>query len=162
MIKLILLLSVISISANCNTHKRTEENQKQIEEFPPPPARKIDKDNLIGFACYYSGSMSDPVKMFSNFLRKKDYKSIRKKLHDASPAERYLSTVTCERLLHKGLIKLTDTELNQIAKNKESKALISICSGCTSQEELTMQELFYSEKNFLSDNTKNWLQEMIN
>ena len=66
-----------------------------------------------------------------------------------------------EKLENKKLIKLTEKELVQITINKASEEKVAICAGCTNGEELTLKEMFSSEKNFLADSAEEWLNEMI-
>ena len=58
-------------------------------------------------------------------------------------------------------IELSKKELKQIKSNKSSNDIVSICSGCTDWNKLTIQELFQSDRNFLKDQTERWLKEMI-
>lgn len=118
------------------------------------------EDSLIGFACQFAGVESKSVKSITLILQNKDFFSVKKKLWSESPAEKYLATRACERLNKKNIIKLTKNELNQIEINKSSDEEISICQGCSNQEELTLSELF-SKETFLSISIEEWLNEMI-
>lgn len=160
--KYILLFAIISIFLNCNKKEiKNIETQKENLELPaPPPPREIDKNNLIGFACYYSGRKSDPVKLFSELNVGKQYSIIRKKLQSTSSAEKYLATIVCEKLQQKKLIRLTQKELNLIEENKMSLEKMTICSGCTRQEEFTIKEML-TDNNFLSETIERWLAETI-
>lgn len=161
--KQILLLLITFITFSC---KKQQENRSakevMVQLHPPPPPKVIDKNTLIGFACYYAGSKSNSVKKVSEILKNKNYTNLKTKLYDVNPAEKYLATVACEKLEKKNLIKLTEEEFTQIKVKKSSKEKVTICSGCTKEEELTLKNMFYSEDNFLSNSTEEWLNEMIN
>ena len=159
--KQFLLLLTILVFLSCNEQKDVKTPAKQKEElvFISPP-RKIDENSLIGFACYSSGRESKPVTAINKLLLSKDYSGIREKLYSKSVAERYLATAVCQRLEQKKSLSLTQTDRHQIEKNKISDEKITICSGCTNEEEMSMKALF-SSKTFLSDYLENWLNEMI-
>lgn len=141
------------------------QGQKNLRQKKSAPAQSQsiarETDNLVGFACSEGGSESNIVRQFSEFLIGKDYPSIRSKLFSANPGEKYLATVVCQRLYQKQFIELSKKELKQIKSNKSSKDVVSICSGCTDWNKLTIQELFKSDRNFLKDRTEQWLKEMI-
>jgi hypothetical protein len=122
---------------------------------------KRDKNNIIGFACFHAGTKSEPVKKISEILKNKNYTTLKAKLYDVNPAEKYLATVACEKLETKKLIKLTEQEFAQIKINKESDEKVTLCGGCTNEEELTLKEMFTSKENFLADSVEKWINEMI-
>ncbi|WP_140485445.1 hypothetical protein [Flavobacterium sp. GSA192] len=157
-----LLLLIIFIVLSCKKQLENSNGKEVIVQLdPPPPPKVIDKNTLIGFACYYAGSKSNSVKKISDILKNKNFTNLKAKLYDVNPAEKYLATVACEKLGKKNLIKLTIKESDQIKVNKSSKEKVTICSGCTNEEELTLNDMFYSEDNFLSKSTEKWLNEMI-
>jgi hypothetical protein len=160
--KHILFLLIIFISFSCKKQQENSIAKDVIAQIPPPPPPKvIDKNTLIGFACYYAGSKSNSVKNVSEILKNKNYKELRAKLFEINPAEKYLATVACEKLQTKNLIELTEKEFTQIKINKISEEKVTICSGCTNEEKLTLKEMFNSKENFLSGSTEEWLKEMI-
>ncbi len=156
--KIFFVLALLLICLSCQGQK----NQKQ-QKIASMQAKPIVNrtDNLIGFACFEGGSESNMAALFSNLLTEKQYSTIVSKLYSNNAAEKYLATIVCERLHAKALIKLSKTELKQIKINKSGKDMVSICSGCTDWNELSIQELFKSDKNFLADATERWLKEMI-
>ena len=158
--KQILLLLLTFILFSCQKQQENNNTKETLEKLPPP--RKVtDKRTLIGFACYYAGSESNSVKKISEILKNKNYTNLKAKLYEVNPAEKYLSTVACEKLVKKNLIELTEKEFTQIKVNKISEEKVTICSGCTNEEKLTLKEMFNSKENFLSDSTEEWLKEMI-
>jgi hypothetical protein len=157
-----LFLLIAFIIFSCKKQQENNIAEEVIVKLPPPPAPQvIDKNTLIGFACYSGGSKSNSVKKVSEILKNKNYKILKAKLYDMNPAEKYLATVACEELQNKNLIKLTEKEFIQIKINKLSEEKVTICAGCTNEEELTLKDMFSSIDNFLSDSTEEWLKELI-
>jgi hypothetical protein len=160
--KQILFLLIVFITFSCQKQQEEKSNIKEtIVKLPPPPPKIIDKKTLIGFACYYGGTKSDAVKNLSEILKTKNYTTLKAKLNDLNPAEKYLATVACEKLETKNLINLTEKDVAQIKTNKASEEKVNICSGCTNAEELTLKQMFTSEDNFLADSVEKWINEMI-
>lgn len=155
MIKQIYFLLIISLMFAC---QKQEKIDTKIITIKLP---KRDKNNIIGFACFYAGTKSEPVKKISEILKNKNYTTLKAKLYDVNPAEKYLATVACEKLETKKLIKLTEQEFAQIKINKESDEKVTLCGGCTNEEELTLKEMFTSKENFLADSVEKWINEMI-
>ena len=161
--KQILFLLIVFIAFSCQKQQEKNNAKVNIENIPPPPPPRkvIDEKNMIGFACYHAGSKSKPVEKISEILKNKNYTTLKVKLYDVSPAEKYLATVACEKLEAKKLIKLTEKEFAQIKINKASDEKVTLCGGCTNEEELTLKEMFTSEENFLVDSVEEWINEMI-
>lgn len=158
--KQILFYLLIFVLFGCKNEQKEEVIQKtEVIKLPP---RKIERDenNLIGFACYYSGQKSKPVKKFSEILLKKDYSIIIENLKAKNIADKYLATAICEKLSEKKLINLSEDELNQIKMNKNSSEKVSTCAGCTNDVTMTLKELFL-EKNYIMEETEEWLNKMI-
>jgi len=158
--KQILFLFTVFIAFSCQKQQEKNNAKVNIVKLPPPP-KVIDEKTLVGFACYHAGSKSKPVKKISEILKSKNYITLKVKLYDVSPAEKYLATVACEKLETKKIIKLTEKEFAQIKINKASEEKVNICSGCTNEEELTLKQMFTSEDNFLADSVEEWINEMI-
>lgn len=97
----------------------------------------------------------------TEILKSKDYTTLKVKLYDESPAEKYLATIACEKLETKKLIKLTENEFAQIKINKTSEEKVTLCGGCTNEEELSLKQMFTSKKNFLAGSVEEWINEII-
>ena len=112
--KQLLFISFFSIFLSCNgkTESGTEQN-----ETVSVPLRKLDKSNLIGFACYSSGMTSKPIETFTKLLETENYDEIKRKLSAESAAERYLATIVCKKLEKENIISLSNENLKQIEKN---------------------------------------------
>jgi hypothetical protein len=160
MTKQILFYLLIFVLFGCkNEHKEEVLQKNQVIKLPLRKI-KIDKKNLIGFACFYSGKKSEPVEKFTEILLKKDYSNIIKNLKATNIADKYLATTICLKLLQKKLINLTEEELNQIKMNKNSCEKVNTCAGCTNNETMTLKELLL-EKNYITEETEEWLNKMI-
>ncbi|NHM03643.1 hypothetical protein [Flavobacterium celericrescens] len=158
--KQVLFYLLIFVLFSCkNEHKEEVLQKNQVIKLPPRQI-KIDKNNLIGFACFYSGKKSEPVEKFTEILLKKDYSNIIKNLKAKNIADKYLATAICEKLSQKKLINLTEEELNQIKMNKNSSEKVSTCAGCTNNKTMTLKELLL-EKNYISEETEEWLNKII-
>lgn len=105
----------------------------------------VDKNEMVGFACYFEGSESKTVEKFAEKLKSENYKWISKKLNSKNNAEKYMSVITLEKLTELGKYKLTQTELNLIAEIKKSTELVSVCSGCTYFQKVELKNMFTDE-----------------
>lgn len=157
--QILFLLLIIFIVFSCQ--KQLEKNNTKAAIVKLPPRKVIDEKTLIGFACYYAGSKSKPVKKISEILKRKDYATLKIKLYDESPAEKYLATIACEKLETKKLIKLTESEFAQIKINKANEEKVTLCGGCTNEKELSLKQMFTSKENFLEDSVEEWINEII-
>ena len=81
---------------------------------------EVDKNEMVGFACYFEGSESKTVEKFAKKLKSENYKWIAKKLNAENNAEKYMSVIILEKLTELDKYKLNQTELNLIAKIKKS------------------------------------------
>lgn len=104
-----------------------------------------DEKDLIGFACYYDGIESKPVKKVSRLINKSKFKAIIRLLDSENNAEKYLAVIVVEKLNALGKITLTE-ELNiKILKIYNSEEEVFVCSGCTYFDKLTLKTLFNKE-----------------
>jgi len=116
----------------------------------------IDKNEMVGFACYFEGSQSKTVKKVTEKLENKKYKSISKLLTSKNNAERYMAVITLEKLSELNKYKLNENEKNLIAGIKQSNELVSICSGCTYFEKVPLKEILKKEKILFAQNWLNY------
>jgi mRNA-degrading endonuclease RelE of RelBE toxin-antitoxin system len=105
----------------------------------------VDKNEMVGFACYFEGSESKTVEKFAKKLKDENYKWISKKLNSDNNAEKYMSVITLEKLSELGKHKLNQTELNLISEIKKSTELVSVCSGCTYFQKVELKNMFTDE-----------------
>ncbi|MDG2431740.1 hypothetical protein [Flavobacterium sp.] len=155
---IVLLLLLINFSCKNNSEFEKENLEKELIKLPPPP-KKIDENSLVGFACYYSGRKSKPVENITEIIEKKKFEELKKKIISNKPAEKYLATFACIKLLEKGIIKLNNDELNQIDENKRSDVEIYFCGGCTEAENYKLSKLL-SEKTEFTSEVENWFNRV--
>ena len=116
----------------------------------------VDKNEMVGFACYFAGQPSKTVKKYTQKLNSKNYKWVSKKLHSENNAEKYMSVITLEKLTELEKYELTQTELNLIAKIKKSPDLVSVCSGCTYFQKVELKDMFTDEMMTMASNWLNY------
>ena len=115
-----------------------------------------DKNEMVGFACYFAGQPSKTVEKYTKKLNSKNYKWISKRLESENKAEKYMSVITLEKLTELGKYKLNETELNLIAEIKESAELVSVCSGCTYFQKVELKNMFTDEMLTMANNRLNY------
>jgi hypothetical protein len=116
-------------------------------------------NKVVGFGCYYEGRQTKPVVKFNNLIRNNNYKAISKALRSSNNAERYLAVITLERLSESGKYTLTPKEQTLINNIKTSSDLVSVCSGCTYFDTITLKDAFSSQMHMFS---KSWLDYNLN
>lgn len=119
---------------------------------------QIDKGELVGFGCYYSGSSTKVVIKVERLIASKNYKSIIKLLHVKNPGEKYLAVISLQKLEALSLIILNREEKDLIERIKNSNELVSVCSGCTYFSKIQMKKLI-EEGDMLG--SKLWLERNI-
>ena len=120
--------------------------------------KNIDKNEMVGFACYFAGQPSKTVAKYSQKLNDENYKWISKRLESENKAEKYMSVIILEKLTETGKYKLNESELNLISEIKKSDELVSVFSGCTYFEKVSLKELLTDDKKLFG---KNWLERNI-
>ncbi|PQJ17060.1 MULTISPECIES: hypothetical protein [Nonlabens] len=118
----------------------------------------VDRNEMVGFACYFAGQPSKTVEKYTQKLYNQNYKWISKRLKSKNNAEKYMSVIILERLTEVKKYKLNETELNLISEIKNSDELVSVCSGCTYFEKVSLKELLADDKKLFA---KNWLDRNI-
>ena len=118
----------------------------------------VDKNAMVGFACYFAGQPSKTVEKYTQKLNSENYKWISKRLESENTAEKYMSVIILERLTEIGKYKLNENELTLILEIRKSNQLVSVCSGCTYFEKVTLKELLTDDKILFA---KNWLDRNI-
>ncbi len=111
---------------------------------------------LLGFGCSETLNPTKAVGQFGILLKTKKYKKITNALYSENSAEKFLSVIISEKLKSLGKIRLTEKDSLKIAEIKNSNELITVCSGCTYYDKLTMRQLF-DEKNIIKESSIIWL-----
>ena len=154
-----ILLLFLCLSISCQQKPVSKGTKNTVDDLQiPHPLEKIDYNNVIGFACYESGSMTKPVKFFYDLIHNKNYVKVKEKLYSSVPAEKYLATILCEKLENKKSLKITIQEENQIKNNKSSKELVLTCTGCTNSDEVVLSDLLKFEQNYFTEQLEEWLK----
>ena len=116
----------------------------------------VDKNEMLGFACYFEGKPSKTVEKFSRKLKNEKYRWISNQLTSKNNAEKYMSVITLEKLTELGKYKLNETELELITGIKNSSELVSVCSGCTYFEKVELKNMFTYEMLTMAYNWLNY------
>ena len=116
----------------------------------------VDKDEMVGFACYFAGKQSKTVKKVTRKLENKNYKWIAEKLNSDNNAERYMSVITLEKLNELKKYELTEKDKKLIEKIKKSTELVSVCSGCTFFQKIELKDMFTDEMLTMANNWLNY------
>lgn len=119
----------------------------------------IDKKKMVGFGCYYAGQPTKTVEEVTELLLKKEYKTISDLLKRGHGGEKFLATVSLEKLAALGQYELSEDEKELIKKIKTSSDKVSVCSGCTYFDKVSLKKIF-SEDNFLGSNW--WIEKLLN
>ena len=101
----------------------------------------VDDNEMVGFACYEGGSESKPVEFVSRLIDTEKYDSIIDLLDSEYNAERYLAVIVAEKLNELKKIILTREQKDKISKIYNSKGIVSVCSGCTYEDTLTLKSM---------------------
>ena len=120
----------------------------------------IDENNLVGFGCFFEGAQSKSVEKVSRLLYQSKYKSIIKLLNSKNVAEKYLSVIVCEKLQESGKINLIKEDSIKIQQAYNSKDTISVCSGCTYFDKITLKDLL-NKNNPITSESDFWLAKNL-
>ena len=102
---------------------------------------KIDFNQMVGFGCGFAGEPSTIVQTVSNLIDTEDYLKIVQLLDSENNAEKFLAVVVCEKLSELNKIKITNDQKEKISSIHNSDALVSVCSGCTYWDQLTLKKM---------------------
>jgi hypothetical protein len=119
----------------------------------------VSKEKMIGFGCYIAGQPTKTVEEVAGLLMERKYEAISDLLKTGHEGEKFLATVSLERLSALGQYKLSDVEKKLIEKIRTSGDKVSVCSGCTDFDKVSLRKMF-SEDNFLGVNW--WIEEILN
>lgn len=122
----------------------------------------IDQKSLVGFACYSNGSASETVKKFNKLLSNAQYSKILNLLDSKNNAEKYLAVIASEKLEKLDKIKLSNDQKIKIKNIKNSKELVSVCSGCMYRDKLPLSQLFEeAENNPMKAYSDDWVKRKV-
>jgi hypothetical protein len=119
----------------------------------------VNKRKMIGFGCYYAGQPTKTVIKVTGLLKDKKHKAISILLRTGHEGEKFLATVSLEKLSVLGQYELSDNEKKLIDKIKKSDDKVSVCSGCVYFDRVSLNDIF-SKDNFLGSNR--WIEKILN
>ena len=113
---------------------------------------------MVGFGCYYAGQPTKPVIKVTKMLEDKQYKEVARLLNSGNQAEKYLAIISVEKLASLGQYELSEAEKTLIAKAKTSHERVSVCSGCTYFDKVSLKRML-ADENFIG--SKFWLESTL-
>jgi hypothetical protein len=116
-------------------------------------------DEMVGFGCYFAGHPTLAVVRMTKLIEEEQYVRIASHLESKNEALKYLAVITIEKLVQLGKYKLTEKDKNLIADARKSHKKISVCSGCTYFDKVSMKTML-SDESFIG--SKFWLEELFN
>lgn len=121
-----------------------------------------DYNNTVGFVCGGTGSSTPIVKRFNDKIDNKKYNDIISMLYSKKAAENFLAVVLCEKLSEKQKIKLTEKDLNKIAKHYKSNKTVEVCGGCTFMGFIKLSVLLKNQDDEKTrDEAEEWMKDMF-
>jgi hypothetical protein len=118
-----------------------------------------DNNKMVGFNCYRTGQPTKTVEDVTDVLLKNNYKAISDLLKNGHGGEKFLATISLEKLAALGRYQLSDNEKKLINKIKTSGQKVSVCDGCTYVDKVSLKQMFL-EDNFLGANW--WIDKILN
>ena len=122
-------------------------------------AQGIIKPSL-GFACYEGGSATKQVKAFSTLVLERDYSKIMRLLNSKESADKFLCVIALEKLQKLKKVKLSKSISQELINVRNSNELVSVCSGCTYFEVLSLKDLFLN-KGEIYNEAEFWINELL-
>lgn len=122
----------------------------------------IKDKNLIGFACFYSGTESKTVQKFARLLEKQKYKKIIQLLDAKTPAKQCLSAFICLELEKNNRIALSESKKLKVLQITKSDSIIKVCSGCTVLDKVRIRDFFdKNHSTYMIEDAKIWLKNYV-
>jgi hypothetical protein len=121
-----------------------------------------DYENTVGFTCGGAGSSTPIVDRTYELLNLKDYEKIVAMLYSNNSAENFLGVLFCEKMNEKGILSLSEKDLNRISKLYKSNKTVEICGGCTFMGFVKLSTLLKNEdEDKTKDEANQWLEEVL-
>lgn len=113
---------------------------------------------MVGFGCGYAGSLTPAVQEMVQQLKEGDHTSIRKNLYSKEAAHQFLAVVVLEYLAEQDMLTLDQEEHSQISHIKLSENQVSVCSGCTYWDSVSLKELLDTNiRHFITNSAQHWV-----
>jgi|GEM_PF-6118907 len=126
---------------------------------------QMQNNNVVGFACYSSGSSTEKVSYFENLLNQKNIDSVSYYLTSKNSEEKYLSTIIMEKMNSEGKLTLSINQKLIIEQYYSSNDKVSICDGCNFNQKIELNlllkpnELIKDIHKFFYRKKEKWLEE---
>jgi hypothetical protein len=118
----------------------------------------VNLREMVGFGCYFEGRYTKTVAKVTQLLETKKYDDISRLLSSRNTGKKYLAVIILQRLADNGQYKLSDNEKDLIEKAKLSDDKVSVCSGCTYFDKVSMKTIL-TEKDLIG--ASYWLDRTI-
>lgn len=118
----------------------------------------LNRKKIIGFGCYFAGQPTRTVEEVTKLLLTKKYESVSTLLKSGHAGEKFLAIVALEKLAALGKYKLSDDDKELINRIKNSGDKVSVCSGCTYFDKVSLKRIF-SQDNFLGSTW--WIDDIV-
>ena len=115
-------------------------------------------EEIVAFACGFAGQPSDAVVKISRLVQARQYGKVSQLLNSGNNAEKFLAVVSIERLVFKGRYQIEAAERKQIEMIKTSNEKVSVCSGCTYFDEISLSDMF-EEVDYLG--SSRWIASLV-
>ncbi|NOY47221.1 MAG: hypothetical protein GXO84_03255 [Chlorobi bacterium] len=120
----------------------------------------VDYNEMVGFGCGFAGEQSKPVQKVSKLIDKEKYDTIVQLLDSDNNAERFLAVVVCEKLIELNKLTLSKELKDKISIVYKSYARVSVCSGCTYWNKLTLTKMLEND-NHMRLSANYWLEHKL-
>ncbi|MGJ8594110.1 MAG: hypothetical protein ACSHXF_16285 [Aquaticitalea sp.] len=120
----------------------------------------VDHKEMIGFGCGFAGQESESVQKVSKLIERKYYDAIVKLLDSDNNAERFLAVIVSEKLTELNKLSLKEETKEKILKLYKSNALVSVCSGCTYWDKLSLTKMLQNDHS-IRVSSKYWLENIL-
>lgn len=121
-------------------------------------AHEPKPEEVVAFACGFAGQPSDAVVKVSRLVQARQYGKVSQLLNSGNNAEKFLAVVAIERLVFKGRYQIDAAERKQIEMIKTSNKKVSVCSGCTYFDEISLSDMF-REVDYLG--SSRWIASLV-
>ncbi|MBL3654513.1 hypothetical protein [Fulvivirga sediminis] len=120
---------------------------------------QVDEKEMVGFACYFAGKQTNTLEEVGRILEKNNYKALLNMLTSKNNAKKYMAVICLEKFSSLEKFELTNEHLTLISEIKSSTNSVSVCSGCTYFNQVTLKSLFEGDMKLVA---QSWLQQQFN
>ena len=122
-----------------------------------------DYNNTIGFTCGGSGSLTPILNRTYQMIKDKNYNTLKTFLISNNASENFIGVVICEKFKEKGILLLTEKEIEKILKLYKSNKKVEVCDGCGEGDLVKLSTLLFNkDKSKIREEFELWLNESLN